>query len=61
VVVTAAALADPRPAVELMRLDPAEFGAKRLDERTWHESLSNKLPPTAKDALKSLANKVIKR
>jgi len=61
VVVTAAPVDDPRPAIELMKLDPKDFGAKPLDERTWHQSLSNKLPPTAKDALKSLANRVIKR
>lgn len=61
VVVSAAPEEDPRPAVDLMQLDPAMFGAKRLPEPSWQETLSSKLPPVAQNAVRALANRAFKR
>lgn len=55
VVVAVAPLEDPRPAVDLMQLDPADFGALPLEPK-WQESLS-----TGMNALRSLASRVGKR
>lgn len=53
VVVTATPMEDSRPAIDLLQLDPADFGAKPL-EADWRDSISEKLPPS----LRALANKV---
>lgn len=61
VVVTAVAEDDLRPAVDLMELDPAMFGAKPLPRPSLHETVSNKLPPRAKSALEFITNRVSRR
>jgi 2-polyprenyl-3-methyl-5-hydroxy-6-metoxy-1,4-benzoquinol methylase len=57
VVVTAAPIDDARPAVTLMDLDPASFGAKPLDE-SWAEG---GLPGAARGALRALAGRALRR
>lgn len=51
VVVTAAPLSDDRPAVDLMALDPAAFGARPLEAK-WQESLAS-----AKSAFRALTRR----
>ncbi len=55
VVVTAAAHEDPRPALDLLRLDPVTFGAR---PRARRESFSMRLSQTAEDAIHALARRV---
>ncbi len=57
VVFCAAAAGDLRPEVDLMKLDPAEFGHKPLDTR-WRALMRERVPNTAKDALRSVKTRL---
>lgn len=59
IVVSVAAAGDLRPEVDLFSLDPAEFGQKPL-ETSFSALLQERVPATAKDAVKSLVRRARK-
>lgn len=56
VVVSAAAAGDTRPEVDLLKLDPADFGQKPL-QTNWSALVTERMPDSAKGAFRSVASR----